>query len=279
MNSQIPNSVIGAVSSVISQYYYSHSKLNLLFLESGAPGEPPLGNCEQKCSSWLRECNKNLHINALYVLGKIIQDFMDQAPTNDFWGNGSLPDEVITGQKRIIKSLSDNQLVYQKNGIILKAGDTPITKTLTDFLSSGDFSSIEKEFERAIVNIQTDPHASITAACAIIEATLKLYIERFKLDQPSKLNVQYLWDVVKSHLQLNKDGLLANDQAKILKGISSIIDGVGSFRSHIGSAHGRGSNPPNITVAEARLAVNSAHTITIFIMELMPLNKKLRDEK
>jgi hypothetical protein len=34
--------------------------------------------------------------------------------------------------------------------------------------------------------------------------------------------------------------------------------------SDIGSAHGRGSNPSTIVVAEARLVVNAAHTVVVF---------------
>ena len=59
MGSIIPNSVIGAVSSVIAAYYYSHSKLETLFMESGAPGDAPEGNCEKKCSDWLKRCNED----------------------------------------------------------------------------------------------------------------------------------------------------------------------------------------------------------------------------
>ena len=239
MNHQIPNSVIGAVASVIADHYYSHSKLDTLFMESGASGDVPEGNCEKKCSNWLKRCNK-----------------------------------VTEGQARINASLAKNQLVYRTNGYVTKAGSTPITKTLEDYLRSGDFSSIEKEFERAIEHIQTDPHASVTASCSIIEATLKFYIESFDdLDMPNKLNVMPLWGVVQPHLALNADDTLAADQHKVLKGISSIIDSVGAFRSHIGSAHGRGSNPPSIVVPEARLVVNAAHTLVVFIMEVLHAKK------
>ncbi|WP_219582636.1 hypothetical protein [Vibrio parahaemolyticus] len=48
MSEKIPNSVIGAVASVIADHYYSHSKLETLFMESGAPGDVPEGNCEKK---------------------------------------------------------------------------------------------------------------------------------------------------------------------------------------------------------------------------------------
>ena len=146
-------------------------------------------------------------------------------------------------------------------------------------MKSGDFSSIEKEFERAIANINSDPHASVTAASSIIESSLKFYIEKFNLQMPRKMNVAILWAVVQPHLNLNSDPNLAGDQHKVLKGLSSIIDGVGAFRSHIGSAHGRGMNPPGIVVAEARLFVNAAHTIVVFIIELLQAkmpNKKFQ---
>jgi hypothetical protein len=34
----IPNPVIAVVAEVLGEHYYSHSKLNTLFMEAGAPG-------------------------------------------------------------------------------------------------------------------------------------------------------------------------------------------------------------------------------------------------
>lgn len=48
VTNKIPNSVIGAVSSVIAEHYYSHSKLNALFMESGAPGNVPEGTAPER---------------------------------------------------------------------------------------------------------------------------------------------------------------------------------------------------------------------------------------
>lgn len=266
LSSKIPNSVIGAVASVIAAHYYSHSKLETLFMESGAPGDKPEGNCEKACSAWLRRCNDDPTTDALKVLGAVIQNYMDAQPRPS-WDDTPGKDPLEEGKARITQALAANQLAYRTNGYITQAGSNPISKTLEDYLRSGDFSSIEKEFERAIEHIDSDLHSSITAACSIIEAALKFYIEKFRLVLPSKLNVMPLWDVVQPHLRLNGDAILAGDQNKILKGITSMIDGIGAFRSHIGSAHGRGSNPPIIRVAEARLAVNAAHTLVVFLME------------
>jgi hypothetical protein len=268
LSQKIPNAVIGAVASVIAGHYYSHSKLDTLFMESDAPGDVPEGNCEKKCSNWLKRCNDDPSVDALEVLGAVLQEYMDQEPPSPLFG-GSFSSKITEGQTRIANALSKNKLVYRTNGYVTKAGSTPITKTLEDYLKSGDFSSIEKEFERAVEHIQSDPYASITASCSIIEATLKFYIETFSLQMPHKLNVMPLWNVVQPHLNLNADATLADDQHKVLKGISAIIDGIGAFRSHIGSAHGRGSSPPSIVVAEARLAVNASHTLVVFILEVL----------
>ncbi len=258
MSKKIPNSVIGAVASVIAAHYYSHSKLNALFMESGAPGDTPEGNCEAKCSAWLRRCNDEL--DPLAILGRVICSFMEQKPSD--WLPG-----VAEGQTRIRDSLARNHLTYQVNGYVTLAGASPAARTLADYLKAGDFASIEAEFDRALKQLESDPHAAITAACAIIEALCKTYIETFSLEMPSHQTITPLWRTVQVHLGLNLDATLKEDQKRILQGLASIVDGVGAFRTHIGSAHGRGVMPPTIDVSEARLAVNASHSLVIFIME------------
>ncbi len=230
-------------------------------MESGAPGDVPPGNCETKCASWLRRCNVDSEVDPLGVLGQVIQRFMDQDGTD-------LNPSIADGQRRIRESLARNQLTYQMNGHITLARASLAAKTLADYLNAGDFASIEAEFDRAINQLERDPHAAITAASSIIEALCKTYIETFGLDMPANLSIGPVWRTVQTHLSLNLDATLRDDQKRILQGLASIVDGVGAYRTHIGSAHGRGLNPPTIGVAEARLAVNAAHSLVIFVMEL-----------
>jgi hypothetical protein len=260
MSNQIPNSVIGAVSSVIAARYYSHSKLNSLFLEAGAPGDAPDGNCETKCAAWLRRCNEDLAIDAFAVLGRIVQPFMDIPETDQ-------QQEVAAGQTRIRDALARSQLAYQLNGYISFAGASPAARTLADYLRAGDYASIDAEFDRALRQLDRDPHAAITAACSIIEAVCKTCLDTLGVDLPTSQTVVPLWRAVQPHLGLNMNPILSDDQKRILQGLASVVDGIGAYRTHIGSAHGRGVNPPPIEVSEARLAVNAAHTLVAFIME------------
>lgn len=229
-------------------------------MESGAPGDVPPGNCETKCASWLKQCNEDPSVDALSVLGQVVQKFMDQEPSD--WRP-----EIGDGQRRIRESLSKNQLTYQVNGYVTLAGANIAAKTLADYLNAGDFASIEAEFARAIGQLDRDPNAAITAASSIIEALCKTYIETFGLELPNVQTITPLWRTVQLHLGLNVDPTLRDDQKRILQGLASIVDGIGAYRTHIGSAHGRGVAPPKIQVSEARLAVNASHTLVTFVME------------
>ncbi|MGF6211975.1 abortive infection family protein [Comamonas sp. 4034] len=215
---------------------------------------------EAKCAEWLRRCNTDSSVDSLAILGRVIQPFMDSPPTR-------YRPEIAEGQQRIRETLARSQLTYQVNGYVLLAGSNVTSKTLADYLRTGDFQSIEAEFDRALKQLESDPHASITAACAIIEALCKTYIDTVGIAMPAAQTVMPLWRAVQADLKLNVDPLLRDDQKRVLQGLASIVDGIGAYRTHIGSAHGRGLNPPPIAISEARLAVNAAHSLVIFVME------------
>jgi hypothetical protein len=74
----IPDAVATIVGKALSSYYGSHNKLNNLFLDNGAPGEPPVGrNLVEKCEAWLKRANSDPTCNALELLGRILATFME----------------------------------------------------------------------------------------------------------------------------------------------------------------------------------------------------------
>ena len=74
---RIPNPVAVVVSKVLGAHYYNHRRLNNLFVEKGAPGEPPEGNCEDKCIAWLKRTSGDDAIDALSMLGGVLEEFME----------------------------------------------------------------------------------------------------------------------------------------------------------------------------------------------------------
>lgn len=252
----IPNSCIGAVSDVLAGHYYSHSKINSLFMEAGAPGDVPDGNLVDKCTAWFKEVNNDPSMDGLEFLGRVIQPYMDNYSNDQDYGH-----------KRIVKALELNGFIYHLNGIITKAGVTAANRDLVQFFKKGDFKSIEKEFERALDNIATDPYASVTAASSIIESLCKTILESNDAALPNKQTIQNLWRETKNFLSLNPNRLLSDDKNRVVVGLSSIVDGIGAFRTHGGSAHGRGIAPPKVSATEARLAVNASHTLVSYVVE------------
>lgn len=213
----------------------------------------------------------DLSVNPIEVLGGVLQEFMDKEFPTDSYGYG--PDWKKE-QDRIRRVLAKNGLSYQQNGQILTAGFSPSTRTLAEILRAGELASVDTEFQRALGAVELDPPAGVTAACAIIEALCKTYIEDEHLLMPDKQTIKDLWKVVRDHLGLDPGLVTDDDKKRILSGLSSIVDGVGSLRTHAGSAHGRGRSQPIVTPYDARLAINAAHTLTVYLIELRMAVKK-----
>ena len=260
MHDTIPPQVVTVVGDVLGSHYYSHDRLNSLFSEAGAPGSPPAGNCVNKCQAWLRRCNEEPQVRPLRVLGEVLQEFMDhdRAEYDDNW---------TKGRERVRKVLSRNNLEYRTGGRVLPTVATVASPTLEELLRDADLASIEEEFDRALAAAADDPPAAFTAACAIVEAACKTYLEQRGLPFPSKQTIKPLWNVVQEDLGLDPKQVEDDDLKRILGGLSSIVDGLGALRTHAGSAHGHGSTRYRVSPRHARLAVNTAHTLVLFLLE------------
>ena len=79
--------------------------------------------------------------------------------------------------------------------------------------------------------------------------------------------------MVRDDLGLDPKLVENEDQKKILSGLASIVDGVGSLRTHAGSAHGKGPEAKKAKVREARLAISAAHSLCVYVLELWHENR------
>ena len=253
----IPPPVCAVVGEVLGNHYFSHSKLNTLFMEHGAPGDPPDGNCTEKCRRWLLRAGEEP--NALNILGGILMPFME----TDVPGMRS----VEPGRERIQKVLATHGLKYQKGAIITQAGISLTTQTLDQILRSRDLAALEVEHRRALDSVTLDPPTALTASCAILEALFKVYMEDEGLPMPKDQSIKPLWEVVRKHIGFDPSSVADTDLQKILTEMASIVDGIGAFRTHASSAHGRGRKPYNVQSRHAHLAVNASYTLATFVLQ------------
>jgi hypothetical protein len=138
---------------------------------------------------------------------------------------------------------------------------------ITGGIKGRDIPSIDAEFNRALANVNSEPREAVSAACNILESIFKTYIADEKLDMPHKQDIQNVWKVVRADLGFDPAALEDDDLKKVLSGVLSVVDGIGAFRTHASSAHGQGRKIYNLKPRHARLAIHSAHTIALFVLE------------
>jgi len=274
---KISRATASAIGNVLTDtsLVMTHAQIDAAFLDAGAPGEPPIGHKREKVAEWLLRCNDDPAVDALAVLGKVLALFMDVPPTPQYgqYGRGGAeqqdhktPWEIDTEHTRSI--LAAARLEYRGGGVVVHRGLPERRKTLEQLILNGDHASVEVEFERAYRQIESDPPAALTAACALIEAVFKVYIESSEtLKLPAKQTVKPLWNVVRADLGFSPDVIEDRDLKAVLSSLAGLVDGIGALRTHASSAHGRGSTRYRVRPRHARLAVNAAHTLAVFVLE------------
>ena len=164
-------------------------------------------------------------------------------------------------------------LTYITGGYISDGSSAP-SKSLFDLIKGRDIPSIEAEFNRALGNVNSEPREAVSAACNILESIFKVYISDEGLELPKKQDIQNVWKVVRADLSFDPSKVEDNDLKKILSGILSVVDGIGAFRTHASSAHGQGRKLYKLKPRHARLAINSAHTLALFVLETWDEKRK-----
>lgn len=267
MRKDIPAPVIAVLSENIPAFE-THASLDNLFAFAEAPGEPPEGSKSVKVQAWLRRVNKESEF-PLVILGRLIEYYMelpDLPDTDSSWFGSPSVDVRKKFKTKLEVILSRCNLTYINGGIISDGSSAP-SKSLAELIKGRDIPSIDAEFNRALANVNTEPKEAVSAACNILESVFKTYIADEKLKVPQKQDLQSVWKVVRSDLGFDPAALEDDDLKKILSGMLSAVDGIGAFRTHASSAHGQGRKIYNLKPRHARLAIHSAHTIALFVLE------------
>lgn len=267
---KVPNPIIAVVSEVIASHF-THSQIDCVFQEKGAPGEPPLGNKVDKCSAWLKRCNNDPGVDVLSVLGGVLENFMEVDPS-DF---SIYAQDLKANRHRVLLILSKYGLSYHPGGKIYSNSASSPLKTLHDLLKCRDVPGISVELDRALNTVESDPPSTITAACAAVEALCKTYIEEEGLTFPTDKSMKPLWKLISNHIGFDPSKQADEDIRRVLSGITSIVDGIGALRTHVGSAHGHGNKHYKVEPRHARLAMNAATTIVTFVIETWQQRKKI----
>ena len=203
------------------------------------------------------------------ALLKVIQELLDPAQyVSDLARrSAALEDLNLVLARDELQAYFDGPWRCRVRSIANERGLAAPSRSLRQVLQDRDTGSAVEEFERALLHVESDPPAAATAACALLEAVFKVYVEEHDLVSPRKPTIKPLWKVVSGHLGFSPGQIQDDDLKRILSGMISVVDGIAALRTHAGSAHGRGGMRYRLKPRHARLAVHSAHTLATFVLE------------
>jgi len=166
--------------------------------------------------------------------------------------------------------LSYDGLELQRVGRQVRLGASGRSASVVDALAGAisviDFDTVHRDFDRALASAESDPEDAVTSACSVVESVCRSVLLELGEPLPSKKDIQGLYQAVREPLGLTPDkpGVpddIANDVRTILGGLNSVVNGVGSLRTHGGDAHGRERGFRRIDPRIVRLAIHSASTV------------------
>lgn len=149
---------------------------------------------------------------------------------------------------------------------LVEAGGTaPVTEIFGSIILS--LPNVKADFERALSNIESDSGGAITSACSTLESVAKSILDGLGKPYPKDQSIQPLVFATLRELTLAPDQYSEAEIKRILGGLVNIPAGIGVLRTKYGDAHGRGTQFVQLLPRHARLAVNAASTIGLFLLE------------
>ncbi len=170
-------------------------------------------------------------------------------------------------------------IVNGKAALLAREGGSVTVSAIIAKTALLDFDTVQRDVERALQSVKDDPEDAVTASCSLIESVCRSILIELGLPLPAKKDIEGLMKAVQEPLGLspgrtNLPAEIEADIRQVLGGLTSVAKGVGSLRTHGGDAHGRERGFRRIDARIARLAVHSASTLSLFLIETWEMKHK-----
>lgn len=186
------------------------------------------------------------------------------------------PDKAMAVREHLNAALAaDGLVVVVANGKTIlteRQGSGGIVEPFIAKVATIDFDTVQIEIARALASLDSDPEDAVTAACSLIEAVCRSILVELTLPLPPKKDIDGLIRAVQEPLGLSPGRSdftpeIEADIRQTLSGLTSVAKGIGALRTHGGDAHGREKGFRRIDARIARLALNSASSLALFLIE------------
>lgn len=193
------------------------------------------------------------------------------------------PDKATAVREHLNKALAADELavviVGGKAVLTRRQSSGTIVEPFIQKVETLDFDTVQMEIARALPNLQDDPEDAVTAACSLIEAVCRSILIELGLPLPPRKDIDGLIRAVQEPLNLSPGrsdlpAAVEADVRQILSGLTSVAKGIGALRTHGGDAHGREKGFRRIDPRIARLAINAASSLALFLIETWERQEK-----
>lgn len=244
-----------------------------MFFKLSAPDETEGDSKAFKTKKQLQAINMECD-EPIEILSNLITDFMNKEHYNYLHKNSQLKED----QCQVLEVLKKIGLEYHSERYIIQAGLLS-TETLQKEVAKNGLLAIDTEIKRALKQIETDPMASALYAANLLEASCKAYLNHYSIAyEKTARTIPDLWQQVAEHAKIRpKDmekekakDLDVNDLKMIASGLYKIVAGTMKLRNKQGAAHGHSEESfrkINLNPRHARLAVNTAFALAMYILE------------
>mgnify|MGYP003146404208 FL=1 len=193
------------------------------------------------------------------------------------------PDKAVAVREHLNRALAADELavvvVGGKAVLTRRQSSGTIVKPFIQKVATLDFDTVQIDIARALPNLQDDPEDAVTAACSFIEAVCRSILIELALPLPPRKDIDGLIRAVQEPLNLSPGrsdlpAEIEGDIRQILSGLTSVAKGIGALRTHGGDAHGREKGFRRIDPRIARLAINAASSLALFLIETWERQEK-----
>lgn len=141
--------------------------------------------------------------------------------------------------------------------------DAPVSESVEKL----DAAHVQELWQKALARRESDPEGALTSARSLIESVCKLILDDANVPYDRNADLPKLYKLVAKELNLAPSQHTETVFKQILGGCTAVVEGLGSVRSRLGDAHGRGAQPVKPAPRHAGLAVNLAGSMAMFLIQ------------
>lgn len=151
---------------------------------------------------------------------------------------------------------------------------SPAENDITGGLDRFYSEEVSRSWRRVLNRVSTDPEGAITAARNLLETVLKHILDELDISYDhDSIELPDLYKTTAKELNLAPEQHQEQIFKQILGGCAGIVGGLGALRNKLGDAHGKGAARVRPNERHARLAVNLAGSMALFLTDTHLNNK------